>query len=278
MSYFKTQINLMLKRTSFKVSLSAMCLGSVLFFIINCIQEYGKLSFNVHAAKYMFLCGGLPSIINFIFSIIFPLVVVIPFSDTFFEERKNKTVEFCLIRYNNSAYYFSKLLAVFFSGFIIIFIPFVLNYLLNFIAFPLDSSIDYTNISISNSGVYSTGINTLVLFKNLFAKNMYIYNFLHILLMSVTGAFMAVIVYQFSFFYKSSRIILLCSFFVIYQLYNIALSGTGLNSFCIINYMLPSSFFTGQSILGLALTYTLLILTAILPIPFAKRKLREIYG
>lgn len=116
MSYFKTQINLMLKRTSFKVSLSAMCLGSVLFFIINCIQEYGKLSFNVHAAKYMFLCGGLPSIINFIFSIIFPLVVVIPFSDTFFEERKNKTVEFCLIRYNNSAYYFSKLLAVFFQA------------------------------------------------------------------------------------------------------------------------------------------------------------------
>lgn len=278
MSYFKAQINLLLKRTSFKASLSGMCLCSVLFFLVNCVKEYGKISFDVHAAKYLLLCGGLPTVFDLIFSTIFPLIVVIPFSDTFFEERKDKAAEFCLIRQSNSTYYFSKLLAVFFSGFIIIFIPLILNYLLNFIAFPLDSSIDFTNFSISNSGVYSTGINTLVLFKNLFAKNMYIYNFLHILLMSFTGAFIAVIVYQFSFFYKNSRIILLCSFFVIYELCYIVLSGLGLDGFCIANYMLPSSLFAGQSVLGLILTYTMLILAAILPIPFAKRKLRDIYG
>lgn len=278
MGYFKAQINLMLKRTSFQISLAAMCLYSVLFFLINCIKEYGKLYIDVHAAKYLLLCGGLDNVFTFIFSIIFPIVVVIPFSDTFFEERKNKTTEFCLVRYSNNKYYFSKFLTVFLSGFIIIFIPFILNYLLNFIAFPLNSTIDYTNFSVAVSGIYNSGINTLVLFRNLFAQNMYIYNFLHIILMSFTGAFIAVIVYQFSFFYENSRIILICSFFVIYQLYNIVLGGLGIDQFCIDNYMYASSLFSGQTVSGLILVYSILILTAILPIPFAKRKLRRIYG
>lgn len=278
MGYFKAQINLMLKRTSFQISLAAMCLYSVLFFLINCIKEYGKLYIDVHAAKYLLLCGGLDNVFTFIFSIIFPIVVVIPFSDTFFEERKNKTTEFCLVRYSNNKYYFSKFLTVFISGFIIIFIPFILNYLLNFIAFPLNSTIDYTNFSVAVSGIYNSGINTLVLFRNLFAQNMYIYNFLHIILMSFTGAFIAVIVYQFSFFYENSRIILICSFFVIYQLYNIVLGGLGIDQFCIDNYMYASSLFSGQTVSGLILVYSILILTAILPIPFAKRKLRRIYG
>ncbi|MBQ4349047.1 MAG: hypothetical protein IJC79_05460 [Clostridia bacterium] len=277
MRYFKIQLSLLFRRTSFIATFTLMCVYAIAAFFLNCINNFGKDVFAVPAAKYLFLGSNISNVMFYFIPLIFAVVAAIPFADTFFEERSRRTTEFCLVRCTDNQYYFSKLFAVFFSGFIVMFIPLIINYFLNFIAFPIESTVDYTNLPTSESGIYTTGIDTLVLFKEFFAKNMYIYNILHLFLISLTSGFISVVVFQFSFFYKKSRVMLICSFFIIYHIYTIILTAFGAREFCINNYIFASMVFEGQTIRGLFVVFIVLVLAAFLPIPFAKRKLRKIY-
>lgn len=277
MRYFKIQLSLLFRRTSFIATFTLMCVYAIAAFLIDCFEHYGEAVITVPAAKYMLMCSEHFNYLYFLLVPFFSLVAAIPFADTFFEERKNKTIEYCIIRCDNNKYYFSKLSIVFFSGFVIMCIPLIINYLLNFIAFPLDSSVDFTNFSVAESGIYNTGIETLVVLKGLFATNMYAYQFIHILLLSVACGFISVIVFQISFFYKKNRIRLIFSFFLIYQIYTIVLSYFNGSEFIFDNYIFSSQIFNGQTLRGVAITWTALILVAFLPIPFAKRKLVNLY-
>lgn len=276
MKNYLLQIKLLFKRKSFIVTLTVMILYSVFAFLLNCYTYYGKYFINVQAAKYLYFGSDFGDIIFVIYSLIFPLIAALPFADTYFEESKSRTTEFCVTRASNNTYYFSKLSAVFSSGFLVAAAPLAVNYLLNFIAFPLDSSIDATNLNYVDShlftGVYETG-----LFQNLFAQNIYLYNLLYLFLASVVSGLIAVIVFQFSFFYKKSRILLICSMFVIVNFLIIVMDSLGLSALNILNYIFASRFYCGQSMIGMLLTFVLIISAAMLPIPFAKKKLSDSY-
>ena len=215
MKFLKAQLLLVFKRKSFIITLTIMCVFSMLAFLVNCYTTYGKCIVSVPAAKYLFV-GSIHYNMFFprVLYWLFPLVVALPFADTYFEERGTKTVEYCLLRCNNSQYYFSKLAAVFFSGTIVIMLPLLISFLLNLIAFPFESSVDFTNFSESDTWVFSTLIDRVVTFKNLLVDNMYLYLLAHIAVFSLAGGLIAVVVFQLSFFYKNSRIILNCFFFV----------------------------------------------------------------
>lgn len=276
MKAVSAQIKLLFKRKSFILTLTFMMLYSIMVFIINCIKSFNNNIIEVKAAKYLFLGSDFLNLPFILYSLIFPIIAVLPFADSYFEERKNKTTEFCLMRLSGSTYYFSKMITVFFSGFIVNFVPLLTNMLLNFIAFPIDSSIDATNFSYVNSHLFTTVMET-GLFKDLFAGNMYLYNLLYLILASVSSGLIAVIVYQFSFFYNKSRILLNCSFFIIYSFINILFGTVGLDEFCLENYIFASRFYRDQSVRGVIVTFSLLILTAVIPTLFIKNRLRNIY-
>lgn len=255
-----------------------MIVFSVISFLFSCFKSYGLDIVCVKAAKYMYIGSNCSTADMFfqILSMILPVVAVVPFADTFFEERHNKTVEFCISKSSNNTYYFSKLFSVFISGFIVIATPLLINMALNFIAFPIDSSITSGNTSIENSHIFDSAIQT-IMFENLFAQNMYLYNLLYCLISSFTGGLIAVAVFQLSFFYENNRILLLCSFFLIYNFYSIVFQRFGLNEFCLDNYIFAGRFFCGQSTSGLFFCFALLFSAVILPIPLAKRKLYNCY-
>lgn len=276
MKAVSAQIKLLFKRKSFILTLTFMMLYSITVFIINCIKNFNNNIVAVKAAKYLFLGSDFLNTPFMLYSLIFPIIAVLPYADSYFEERKNKTTEFCLMRLSGSTYYFSKMITVFFSGFIVNFVPLLTNMLLNFIAFPIDSSIDATNFSYVYSHLFTTVIET-GLFKDLFAGNMYLYNLLYLILASVSSGLIAVIVYQLSFFYNKSRILLNCSFFIIYSFINIIFGAVGLEEFCLENYIFASRFYCDQSVRGFIVTFSLLILTAVIPTLFIKNRLRNIY-
>lgn len=278
MKSIKSQLILMFNRRSFIFTITAMIIFSVISFLFSCFKSYGLDIVCVKAAKYMYI-GSNCSTANVFFQIllmILPIVAVVPFADTFFEERSNKTVEFCISKSSNNGYYFSKIFAVFISGFIVIAVPLLINIALNFIAFPVDSSITSSNTSIENSHIFDSAIKT-VMFENLFAQNMYLYNLLYCFFSSFTGGLIAVAVFQLSFFYENNRILLLCSFFLIYNFYSIIFQRFGLNEFCLDSYIFAGRFFSGQSTSGMITCFSLLFSAIILPIPFAKRKLYDCY-
>ncbi len=277
MKNIKSQLRLMFNRESFIFTMTAMIIFSVFSFVCFCIKSYGLDLVSVKSAKYLYLGSDCSSSVFFqILLMLIPLVTVIPFADSFFEERRNKTIEFCILKASNKSYYFSKLCAVFVSGFLVIAVPLIINTLLNLIAFPLNSTITSGNTSIENSGIFSSAIKTL-LFEELFAKNMYLYNLVYCFISSLAGGLMAVAVFQFSFFYKANRTLLLCSLFLIYNFYSIVFQAFGLNEFCLENYIFAGRYFCGQSLRGMFVTFFLLLSSTIVPIPFAIRKLSNCY-
>lgn len=270
------QMKLMFKRKSFIITFAGMMMTSISVFLYNSITYFNRDFTAVKAAKYLYMGSDLMGDTVVVFMFIIPIISVLPFADTFFEERKNKTTEFCLSITSNNTYYFSKLFTVFFSGFIVNFIPFLTNMLLNFIAFPLDSSVDATNMSYVDSHLFADVMET-GLFQELFARNMYLYNLLYLLILSVCGGLFAVIVYQFSFFYSESRILLNFSFLAIYCFLYMILEVFKLPEFGLVNYMFAASFYAGQSIRGFIITLALLVSAAVIPIPFAKKRLNDCY-
>lgn len=276
MNNYLTQMKLLFKRKSFIVTLAVTILYGVFTFLIFCFEFSGKYIIDVPAAKYLYFGSDFGDIFFVIYSLIFPLMAALPFADTFFEESKNSTTEFCITRTSNDTYYFSKLAAVFSSGFLIAAAPLAVNYLLNFVAFPLDSSIDATNFNYVDSYLFADVMET-GLFQNLFASNIYLYNLLYLFLASFISGLIAVIVFQFSFFYRKSRILLICSMFVIVNFLIIVMDSLGLMQFDILNYIFASRFYCGQSVIGMIVTFALMISAAFIPIPFAKKRLSDCY-
>lgn len=278
MKCFKAQTELMLKRKSFIITLTGMILLSVAAFAANCLFFYGDYIINIRSAKYLTITSDLQlfSIIPTIFSLIFPLIPILPFADSYFEEREKMTVDFCLTRCSCKEYYFSKLAAVFISGAAVIGIPLIINYLLNFIAFPLDSVITSQGFAIPNCQIYFSEALDTIIFKDLFCKNMYIYNLIFILINSLFAGLSAVIIYQISFFYTQSRTILTLIYFAAYHLGTLVLSSFSGDSVSIGNYILSSHFLSNQTVFGLLIVLIILLLSAFAPTAFALKKLNDL--
>ena len=283
MKCFKAQISLMLKRNSFTLAFTVMCIFSALTFAVNCISHYGKYIIQVPAANYMFIGAKHNNFIPYILMNIFPVISSLAFSDTFFEEKKARTTEYCIMRTGNNKYFYSKLIAVFFSGFITVFVPLLLNIGLNLIAFPIDSTIDYTNFPIAESGVYGSMLNNLLILGDLLVFNEYLYIVVHALIISLSSALMAVITFNLSFFYNKSRSKLLCAVFLLYHIISIILNALNyldlfnFSQFDFGSYLFAYEYSGDRSFSGLIITWGLLTAAAVIPIPFSKRRLRNIY-
>lgn len=277
MKSFAVQFRLMMKRKTFVITFAAAIIFAMLFFITECVASFNMDINDVAAAKFHFLGSifGIKTVV-YVYTLLFPLLAVVPFADSFFEEREKRTAEHCLTRISNNTYYFSKLFAVFCSGALIAAVPLLLNMLLNFIAFPLESTVDYTNFSYAMSSLFSSNVKT-DLFTNLLCHNIYAYNFIHLVLASLFSGMAAVVVYQFSFFYKKSRIMLLCSFFIVYTFLDLLFNVFGLSEFCASTYIFGAQFHGGQSIRGIITVFVLISAAVFLPIPFAKKRLNDFY-
>ncbi len=277
MKNFVIQLKLMTKRKTFIITLSAVMILSILFFLLNCISKWNLDLNNVWAAKYYYLGSYfVGDVLSHIYTIIFPFVSVIPFADTFFEEREKRTAEFCMARISNRSYYFSKLFAVFCSCVIIAAAPLLINMLLNFIAFPLDSTATYTNFSYAYAGVFTNYAGKYV-FKSLFLKNIYLYNLLHLSLAALFSGLAATAVYQLSYFYKKSRIMLLCSFFIVYTFLEILFGSFELDEFCASTYIFGAQPVVNQSARGMAVVFACMAAAAVLPALFARKRINDFY-
>ena len=272
----KSQFYLLFKRKEFKISLLIMTLVSVGYFIFKCIYYFGYDITSVLSAKYLYIGSRYTGAISYFIELLIPFIVAIPFADSLFEERKRKTIQFCLSRTTITKYYFSKLLVVFVGGILIVLIQFLINIILNAITFPVDSSFTAHNLSIHNSYTFETLIKTILL-KNFFAGNMNAYNCIYMVMFSVAGGLFSVITYQLSLFYKKSRIFLLMIFYGVYIFSQAATMALGYNEYHISTYLFSSDFYKNQTASGLIFSFAILILSALLPIPFAKRKLVDLY-
>jgi hypothetical protein len=158
--------------------------------------------------------------------LLFPFLVIFPYSMSFFEESKAGMLMYVQVRNGRKQYYYSQLITCFIGGFIIICIPFLVNILLNSIIFP-ESGNDY--ISTYNQFTWNwratiTGSNVVfpVLYKGFILKNLFVnhpqlYNVLFAILSGFTAGIMSMLAYAFSMFIKKSRLFIFLMMYILFQ-------------------------------------------------------------
>ena len=113
MNYLKLQILLLLKRKSFIITLSSMMIFSMLVFILNCIEFFNNDIVSVKSAKYLYM-GSDFSFASIILTILLPIISVLPFSDTFYEEHQKGTDIYCITKSSLNIYYFFSAFNIFY--------------------------------------------------------------------------------------------------------------------------------------------------------------------
>ena len=116
---------------------------------------------------------------------LYPILIVCPAGFTLLSEKKRKTDCVLITRIGSIQYYLCKTIAAFFVTMIVFTIPFLIEFGLNCVSFPLAASGDFVDlnrystdyIELTNNYMYST----------LFHMNSYLYTFVGILFWGITS-------------------------------------------------------------------------------------------
>lgn len=247
-------------------------LFAVVCFVVNCVQWIGSDIVNLPPAYTQYMSNGVNMSMVMIFSIIFPLLACAPFSDSYLLDFNSHLLPVLLTRCKRKEYYYSKLTAVFCSGFIAVVYPQLLNMLMCLMAFPVESTNIYT-WDLWQEDIYVSIISEpTFLFRGLYLVSPYLYLALFLLISSVVGGLVAVIAYQLSFVVHN-RIVVLSAMFVIINLASVFYTSRDIY-LDIGSYMFGYRF-DGRNYRDFIIVIAMYFLAAFIPQFFAIRRLKN---
>ena len=217
----------MTRKKSFRFSFILVLLLCICLPFVYAVQYKGYNMSELPSAYTLYIGNAMGIVWNYV-QLLFPFLVIFPYSMSFYEESKDGTILYIQARSGRTSYYISQLITCFVGGFVIICIPFLLNILLNFIIFP-EIANDY--ISTYDRYTYNwcggiTGSTTIfpVLSKGYMLKELYInypqlHNMLFALLSGLVAGIMAMLAYAFSIFIKKSRLFIFFLMYLFFQIF-----------------------------------------------------------
>ena len=116
---------------------------------------------------------------------LYPILIVCPAGFTLLSEKKRKTDCVLITRIGSIQYYLCKTIAAFFVTMIVFTIPFLIEFGLNCVSFPLAANGDFVDLN-----CYSTDYIELTnnyMYSTLFHMNSYLYTFVGILFWGITS-------------------------------------------------------------------------------------------
>ena len=116
---------------------------------------------------------------------LYPILIVCPAGFTLLSEKKRKTDCVLITRIGSIQYYLGKTIAAFFVTMIVFTIPFLIEFGLNCVSFPLAASGDFVDLNRYSPDYIELTSNYM--FPALFHMNSYLYTFVGILFWGVTS-------------------------------------------------------------------------------------------
>lgn len=274
----KFQLISLLTSRNFNIVMILSVVFALVPTVVYGVKFYGADINTVPAAYSFFLGSGYISIFNRIFYILLPLTAVIPFADSYYSERENYTVCAILPRCSVKHYYYSKLICVFLSGFIVCAVPLLINFIMNLFVFPQNSTVEYLN----GFGQIQNQLYTVypkeylpIFFYHLFCTNQYLYELAYLIVASFFAGLFAVIVFQISFFYSGNKLFLNCILFVVLNLLSV-IAGILPVNLNLQDYIFAGYVGNNQSYLGFFIIFFVCLCCAVLPIPVNIKRLKNI--
>ena len=131
---------------------------------------------------------------------LFPFLVVCPAGFSFLKERQSKQEYMIISRIGITVYHLSKVIAAYVITFIVFTVPFLLEMILNCLAFPLEATGDLTNL-----GFYSAEYIERVhyySFSGLYVKAPFLYTVLCILIFGMISGLLGTVIVVFTMLFK----------------------------------------------------------------------------
>lgn len=236
LNLLRTEFSKLFKRKEFNIVLTAEIVLIAVFFISTSATFYKSYTSELPSA-YQLWIGYENTNFNFIKYLYYLFFLTLPasiaFADTFLEDKKGHVLNFIITRCNKSLYILSKGIVVFFSGFIVIFLPLLIHQLLCIAALPLYTA---SEVIVGNP-TYDRYYLTKLYFQGLHAVNPYLHNLLYIFLDGLFGGTIAVFAYSLSFLKNVNRYIVMIFPTVLFFTENFLFALLGMANYSLSYYL-----------------------------------------
>lgn len=271
---FQSYLRLLLKKKEFVFSFLFMLAISLGLFLYDCFLQFGADAGAVLSADKLFVGRENDNPLYIILQFILPLIIVLPFSDIALYEKNTNISPVVISRGGQKAYFNAQLLVSGISAWLVIFVPFFINFILDLVAFPYQSVNDSLFVSVAIDSTYYSSLLDLSMFQKLFSINVYLYNLFYLFLLSLFCGLCAMFTYCISYFIKGNRIFLNFLLFLINNFLIIISQFIGV-SIAPFDYLFSLSSMTKLNWFFYAMFAFLIFAIAILS-PICKKKLRNL--
>lgn len=221
----KIQLKVMLRRKEFIFALLAMT-GYACTAFLYVLVKYWGMDVSIVKDANQSICYSQMNGMWGIFSILYPFLVVLPFSTSYIDDYKNKLLAIYFSKSSRRVYYLSKILTAFIGTTLIIAIPCALNLILCNIFLPHNYNTWLGEYQLENfyravmgtNHLYETAYKGIPLLR-LFLRSPLLYNIVYLFIFSLFSGLLGAFALSLSFWLRKRKIILfLPLFFIIYVL------------------------------------------------------------
>ncbi len=224
LSSIKTQIKVMRKGKEYKIAFIVTFSYSCLAFLYALVQNAGHDLSLMKDANQM-VCFSGANIWWSTFCILWPFLIVLPFSTSYIDDYKNQLLPVYFSRVSKKDYYVSKLTAAFVGTAFIIAVSFLTNLILCNCFFPHNGNTWIGEYQMPNfyRGLLVTNIDYRTLYPSIpflrvYLFSPFVYNLMYVLLFSLFSGLAGSFIMSLSFYFKKNKIILFAPFFILTQL------------------------------------------------------------
>lgn len=283
------QFKVMLNKKSFMIAFSIVLIYCLFSYLTNVISFYHVDISQMMSANSLFALSSDQPYWG-LFATIFPFILFLPFAFSYIEDRKIQITNYIISRSSSSAYLISQIVITFLGGFIITFVPFLLNLLLCHVTFPDNMNTYFGEYGNPNYYRTLTGSNVIIHtdikglpFLELYLNSQLLYNLIFLLMFSVASGLLSVFILSLSYMGITNRLILFIPLYLFFYLsraldsysYNSSLEkGTVYHNYDWLTYLTVDSFY-GKNynyLLYIALIILLIIVVSYIVALFRLRR------
>lgn len=237
----RVQFFLMLNKKDFKISFTIVLAYCLITYVSNVLSSL-KIDISMMYSSDALFALNCNSPFWSKFSVIFPYLVVLPFSFSYIEDNNINIHPYFMQRLGTNQYFKGKAIVSFIGGFIIIFIPFAINIVLNYITFPTNhntyygiyNTLGYCNYLLGSGIALNTQYKEF-LFLNLYLYSPFLYNLLFLIMCSTFSGILSMASTSFSYISNKIKLAIFVPVFLFFYFGQIA-NGISYRSDTYINY------------------------------------------
>lgn len=261
----KLEFKLLLSRKEFFYTFTIMMVLISIGFLSKCFSLYGRDIAKVYPASQLWFgwisdfskIARLISELFYMFAL--PFIASLAYSDTYFIDYNTRMIKNIIIRCNKKDYIISKTVVVFASGFIVIFLPLVIEQILCFFVAPVSGRFD-----ILHTKAYQFPYIKAMQFPVLFINYPYLSNFLFAVIAGMFGACISLVSYSISFINKKSRLLVVAIPGIVYVVYNFIVEFLNMRHLSLLNYLYSCVTFVGNTSYLLKVMAGMIIISGII--------------